>query len=94
MKMVVLGVAHRSGTSKKTGNSYDFYEVSATSKGTYQNEVGFMARTFLTDGNMVKNLSSYPCLCDVSFGFNGRCEGVSLLSGDMMTVLEFFENGG
>lgn len=93
MKMVILGSAHRSGTSKKTGNAYDFFEVSATSPGTYNNESGFMARTFLTNAETIRNVKYYPCLCDVSFGFNGRCEGISVLSNDISDTLTFFEGG-
>lgn len=66
MKCKIIGYTHLKGTSKKTGNDYDFYSLSAT----YQPEKGYTGERVIelsVDPAQVRNIENckLPVIAEV-----------------------------
>lgn len=78
MKCTVVGYTRLKGTSKKTGNDYDFYSLGITYKGE-RGYIGDRVRELSVDPELVNGIDKLPCpiKADIDIGFGGRVMAVN-----------------
>lgn len=86
MKMYVTGWNRLAGTSKKTGNDYDFYQVDGLIKRFEGEGCKFQASTASVDSvvwcEVLDKAPAAPFLCSIEYNNRGRVVDITLIKCD------------
>lgn len=80
MLSIILSVQHLKGTSKKTGNDYDFYQLHCATRERRFGEPDLLAARTINVGALPSDFTFFPALYDLSFNSQGSLEQATLIS--------------
>ena len=80
MKCKILGYSRLQGTSKKTGNEYDFYTLAISYSDGKKGYTGQRVRELSVDPDQVAGIEklTVPISADIAVDFTGRVTNIAM----------------